>query len=486
MKKNFNFTLVLGGVLVALVLWYGLYEKKYKITLKEAKEDTKRLISLDRKEIQEFILEKQPVSKDAGEDTSEKKAATTAAPVTYETFEFKKSGEDWYLTAPIKELADASMVASAISAASGAKYERELDGEAKDLSIYGLDKPRFKVRVRKDSNAPYEELIIGSDTPVGFDLYAMGSKDKKVYLASRSVKSAFDRPLKDFRNKKLVLVASNEIPQLEVSVPGESFILKKKEGDTWELSRDNLPASKSEVQKSLSALVGMRAKDFTDEPKNLSAFGLSQPIARIQLKEKGQKDAVEISLGRIKDKGYAKRSDKKTVFEVDPSSLQVLERNSADYQDRNLADFNRFNVTQLKVLRGKDSLDLVKEGDNWILSQKKDLPLDKTKVEALIAKIQDTKIVQYAKAGNETGLKNPQLELVLSDKDGKALAHLKFGQQAGARVYGERAGLDRAFLIALTDFKNLNVTQASLLKTPEKKAEKKTETDQGGKAGDKG
>ena len=56
MRKSFNTTFILAGVLILVAAWYGFYEKKYKIQSSEKEENNKKLVRLESDQIQEMTV----------------------------------------------------------------------------------------------------------------------------------------------------------------------------------------------------------------------------------------------------------------------------------------------------------------------------------------------------------------------------------------------------------------------------------------------
>lgn len=463
MKKSFMSTLTLLGVLLLLVLWYVVYEKNIKVQRKEAKENSKLVVSLDRKEIQELEI-------DRLSNLEELLAATSKPEPRYDTIKFRRLDKSWLITEPLADKADASTVTSVLSTLTTTKHEREVAANPEDLSVYGLDYPRYRIRLRKNSSEPFVEVLIGKDTPVGYSSYLIPAGEKgAVYRVARSLRTSFDKKLSDYRNKNLFSVTRDDIDDLEIKNRYGSFIVARTDADAWTLARENIPASTDEVKKLLTTVLDMRAKEFaTEKAENLSKYGLAQPTVQIHIKTKNEKLRERLSLGKVGEMVYAKRSDKDTIYEVDPKALDTLGRPAKEYRNRSLAEFNRFNIKRIRFERGQETLELLKADNTWTIPAQPKAEVDTHKVEALIAKVQDTKVTRYATSQTpNTGFKKPQLTLRLSDNDGDKLnVLLRFGSKQGEQIFVQRENLPVPFLIKLSDYKEINLETSAFLKTP--------------------
>ncbi|MEZ4749947.1 MAG: DUF4340 domain-containing protein [Bdellovibrionota bacterium] len=238
------------------------------------------------------------------------------------------------------------------------------------------------------------------------------------------------------------------------------------------LARENIPASGDEVEKDARGVLDLRAKEFaTEKAKNLATYGLARPTVEVFVKKKDTKQPEVLKLGKVGKDLYATRSGKDTVYLVDAKVLDILQRPAKEYRNRSLAEFNRFNIKRIRFDRSGKTLDLVKKENKWEIADKPEKEIDPHKVEALIAKVQDTKVTRYATSQTpNTGLSKPALVLHLTDEDGEKLnVTLKFGGKQGDQIYVAREKLPVPFLIKLSDYKEINLEDSAFL---QKNAEK--------------
>ena len=126
---------------------------------------------------------------------------------------------------------------------------------------------------------------------------------------------------------------------------------------------------------------------------------------------------------------------------------------------------------------GKDSLELKKQDGNWTIPGEDKTPIDNAKVDAMLARLQDTKIQKYLpqKTG-KLGLEKPQLVLVIREKNDKPDTEkvlLTVGKAQGKLVPVRRNGLDFPVLIKAEDLDRFNVSKNTLLKAPPKELDEK-------------
>ncbi len=498
MRKSLHTTLGLLGVCFALLIWYFGYERTYRVKQETADDKAKLIVALEKEQIQELEIDR--LSNVLPEGTA---YPADFKPV-YETVKLRKSGTDWNLYHPLQDAADSSTVGSMVGTLTSTKQDRVVDDNPKDLNQFGLAYPVIKIRIRKDAAAPVEEVMIGANTPVGFNAYAKNSGSPSVYRVGRGLRTSFEKTLKDMRNKSILNIPRLDVAEVEISAaPGrQSTVLKKDpKKDEWTLARDNMPAETSEWNKTLNAVLDAKAVNFADNSAaNLATFGLAKPI-RIFTIVKNDKTKLSVSFGRAKvaqvkeagkdlEKVYMKRDDKETIYEVEKDLLTKVERPADAYRSLLIVKFNRYDTNRMKLDQATDSIDLKKENGKWQFSSDDKTIVDATKVDGLLTRLQDIKLEKFmtehtAKLTDAaTALTIRIFEKKPDEKpaDPKApaapsaeteVAVLKFGKAKNKLVTVERSDLAIPFLIKESDFQSLNLKKADLIQTEKKEEPKK-------------
>ena len=342
-------------------------KKKYKPQANEAEEKTKQLITIDSAQIQDMEIERLTNGFPEGIPVPPQ-----YKPI-FEKTTLRKAGIDWNILSPIQDAADSGVVASMITSLTTTKQDRIVDDKPKDLSVFGLKTPAITVRVRKTAASPAETLLIGSNTPVGYNSYAKMEKSDTVYRIPRSLRTALDKPLKDIRNKNILQLSHPDVAEVDLQVPKNEIILKKDDvKDEWTLAREGIPVDNAEWNKTLNPILELRATDFPAiEGKTLKDFSLSPAKDKIVVVRMKDKTKISLLLGAVKAKDkthvYAKREDKDTVYEVDPSILTKIERPATDYRSKQIAKFDRFGVVRVRLDHPdtKQNVEIVREGAGW-------------------------------------------------------------------------------------------------------------------------
>jgi hypothetical protein len=445
MKKSFNHTLVLLGVLVGLLAWYVFYEKKFKPAQDEKESQAKVLIPTPFASVQELQVSQKDGDK-------------------YRELRFKKAGTDWNIISPVEDLAEPGAVSGMVTTLTSTKYERIVEEKPTDLEAFGLKQPKLKLSARVDSNTAPEEVWVGNDTPDGIGVYAKVATKDTVYKVPSVLRTTFDKPIADYRNKKVLGISRADVSELEIRNTSESFTLKKDPSDNWLLTRDGIPAASLEVNKTLNAAIDLQATGFaSDKPgKDLSQWGLSTGGVSVLFKKKDGQSLL--LLGKVKDKFYAKRSDKEVVYEISKDLFEKVGRPSKEYRDLKLAMFNRFEVKKIRVEHPPESFELVKENADWKIANDAAAKVDTAKVDDFLTRLQDARVSAFLSPNDK--VKQPSLTVTLTERKGgneSETVTLSVAKPVSGKSIATRKGFDKGLSITEADFKKINAFKQEFL-----------------------
>jgi hypothetical protein len=462
MKKSFTSTLVLAGVFALVFGWYMVWEKNLKPERDKKASEAKEIVQLDPKQLQELVIEREKLP-EAG--------AKAGTPGKYETIRVKRINGRWTLVEPVSDPGDDAAIQNLATTLTTTKYDEILKEGVKDWAPYGLEQPKLKITGIVDQNTK-ASLWVGNDTPVGYSSYVRKADSDTLYQTAKAIRTAFERKIDDLRERRLINWVRADVAEVEIQGPGGEVIVKRGSGeDQWRLARQDAAADLGEWNKSLNAILELRATEFpSDKAANLSKFGLAKPHIRVELKKAGGAEKLQILIGKVKDKFYVKRADRDTVFEVSKEGIDKLERPASALIDRVVARFNRFSASRIRIEHTgtvgnepkKETVELVKVGPDWTFTADQS-KASQTKVETFLTTLQDMRLTDYTalpKAG-------PGMQIVVTEetkKDGKTESKdtidLRFSSFDANTVLGTRTGFDRAFKIKLSDFKPIHLGKA--------------------------
>jgi hypothetical protein len=234
-------------------------------------------------------------------------AFSVKAPLVDATF--TKKADKWSVATPVAAPADVSTVDGLLSSLSTSASITWLDDSAKNPAKWGLDKPQATVTVGA--------LTLKIGKKVGTGYAGQNSLSPAVFTVPLSIWNLINRPLMDWRDKKVLDFQASDATDLQVTSGGATKELQK-QGDKWQLV-----GGKSDDKTNYAALdllqvaQQMTAQDFVDHPAAPAIYGLDKPTLELKITAK---TPVDVQIGRAGKQIYAK-NDTGQVFVLPSQSL---------------------------------------------------------------------------------------------------------------------------------------------------------------------
>jgi hypothetical protein len=235
----------------------------------------------------------------------------------------KKVGEKkWELTEPLKAQADATAVDNALGKLAELDVVAVAATKAENYEKLEVDDKQAVHVVAKQGGKVLADLLIGAYRSQNT---MVRQKDAVNVAAVRgSIKYAFDKEVKDWREKQISDVTSEQVKQIEFDNPKGKYKFVFEDG-AWKQAPGEKVLPNFESGKIVS-LVGtattMRAQDFAADEVTAEAAGVgAKPAGLVRLTTGGDAGVQEIVL-RVGNKlpdgnnWYLKREDKEPIFVV--------------------------------------------------------------------------------------------------------------------------------------------------------------------------
>ncbi len=238
--------------------------------------------------------------------------------------EFGKSDGDWRILKPRPLRADNFTVGDLVRAARTAEMTAVLAAEESGGG-YSFRRPLAVVEVVDDAGP--HELTLAQD---GDAYYAKSSDQDGVYEVSSTLAESFDKPVSDFRNKKIFDFGFADPAKVEVSA-GPNFVAVAKEDDKWLLRSDgDRELAGEKAQTLLDGLRNLAAVDFpSDNASDQARYGLGEPAIQAEVAPSGDEDAepekVVISSPE-EERVYAARAGEPSIYEVEKAPVEDIRR----------------------------------------------------------------------------------------------------------------------------------------------------------------
>jgi hypothetical protein len=357
----------------------------------------------------------------------------------------RKKGTDWEIVQPAPATPDQAAVSGITSNLSSVEIQRVVEENPADLKEFGLAEPRVEVAFK--AGGQEHRLQIGGKTPTGTEVYAKLADQKKVFLIGSFLDSTFNRGTFDLRDKTLLKVDREKVDALEITTAEHTTRIEKVNGD-WQLKQP--PSGRAEFS-TVDGLVSrvsslqMKSEVSPDSP-DLKKFGLDKPAATVRIGSGSSQATLLLSAAR-EGSVYAKDVSRPAVFTIEPSLLDDLKKDPAEYRQKDLFDARSFNTTRIDILRNGQTFTFEKtkvkdkdgkEQEKWRQAAPTARDVDAGKVEALITAATGARATGFVDSAAKTGLDKPELTITFKYDEGKE-EHVTFARAADA-AYASRGG----------------------------------------------
>ncbi len=197
----------------------------------------------------------------------------------------EKKGDAWVLTAPVKADADKTAVSTAVDklddlevmdvAATKAAHHDKLEVS---------DEKAVHVIVGRDGGKEWVHLLIGAYR--GGNTMVRKAGDDRVAAVKGSIKYAFNKPLRDWRDRHIVDVDAKRIVGLRFENDHGRFAFERNPGGTWKQAEGTTLErfDPDKVASVATALARMSASDFAPADATPETTGLGEGAATVLLR----------------------------------------------------------------------------------------------------------------------------------------------------------------------------------------------------------
>ena len=255
----------------------------------------------------------------------EDKISRVTVNVGRRSIEFGKSGDDsWQVLKPKPLRADNYTVGDLVRSVRTAQMVSVLEEGEEPSGDHFFRRPFAIAEVVDEAGAHTLTIAKSKDD----SYYAKSSDLSGVYEVSSTMAAGLDKPLEDFRNKKLFDFGFKEIAALDLR-DGDTRLRVEKKDDKWVLSSEGDRELDSEkVQTVIDSLRSLAATSFpSDEAADQAKYGLDQPAIEAEVRVADGESSEKVLISKVaNDRVYAAREGQATTYEVEKSAAEEIER----------------------------------------------------------------------------------------------------------------------------------------------------------------
>jgi len=277
----------------------------------------------------------------------------------------KRDGLQWQMLEPIQAPADMNAPSEILSDLTAMTSTGHVSTSGADAAATGLSPPQFKLEIiTNDGHST--KLDIGSRSGTGDQLYVHLDGDSQDDLVQADVYDLLDKPVSDFRRKKLLDVNTAQVQQVQVDRP-EGNLVMQKFGSNWFIKPPSgmpMPGDTSAITDLIMGLSSLQANDFVSETDpDPRRYGLDNPSIQVSFStsppstQPGTQPATDTSEATVKfgmldvrkQYAYVSTSDSTAVARVTAGSMDAFKKSALDLRDKEVLNIDPPSVSSISI-----------------------------------------------------------------------------------------------------------------------------------------
>lgn len=301
----------------------------------------------------------------------------------------------WTLSAPLEASADANIVSSLLQRLrSGNALAFAADAPSEEqLAEFGLDDPAATIRVWTADDAAHTLQFGGTaEEPAG--RYARRLGANAVMVVPANLLTDLPETVAELRNRTVVELARDRVNAIELTVADQPAVRLEKAGVDWRIVEpSSLDGDASTVAALLTAVLGLRAREFPDGNPDAARFGLGTPHATVSFElepmpgtaaEESPAEMVTLTVGAATevepesdslptgeeetesgpvDARYVSVGGQPTVFTVEAGALDDVLVDLFALRSKTLVSFSQSDLTRLEITTPAATRELIKNDE---------------------------------------------------------------------------------------------------------------------------
>jgi len=227
---------------------------------------------------------------------------------------FARNKDAWQILKPAPYRAESYKVEDLVRSLKEAKMEAGSD-DSKDAAAFKSAVPFAIARISGASGTQELEIRKAKD-----NYYAKSTGLPGAYKVPATLATSLDKPLDDFRNKKLFDFGYDDPNKIEIRDGSKSYVFTHSGSDWW--SADSKKLDDSSVQALLGNIRDLSAEKFPDS-------GFASPSLEIIVTSNDGKRVERVPIAKTGSGYVAKRENEPALYELSTSAISQLEDSAA-------------------------------------------------------------------------------------------------------------------------------------------------------------
>ena len=246
-----------------------------------------------------------------------------------------KVDDGWRVIEPIEATADQNNVDSALKRLADLEISRIVATKSDHYARLHVDEASAVRVTVKAGDETLSELLVGKYGN-GMTMVRIDERSE-VFGAKGSLRYAFDRELKAWRDRKVVNVKPEDVQSIGFKGPKGTFAFER-DGEAWTARKGKKALGNfdpKQVSGTVSTTARLVASDFAAPDISEARAGLTEPRATVTLTSTGNPEPIVLELGASTEQGdelYMRRRGAPTVYVISRYLADRLQPDAAAFQ----------------------------------------------------------------------------------------------------------------------------------------------------------
>ena len=348
---------------------------------------------------------------------------------------------------------------------------REISSRNGTMADFGLDLPQATLTLL--ANGRRIDVLFGSKTPVGDQVYIQLLNSPGIYAVSGEVFDRLPQTVNDWRDMALLNLEGLTLDRVEVRSAGRGFAVQVNPTNKMFYLSKPTPARADapKVEAMLRVIESSRVVQFvSDDPRaELESYGLQPPEAEVIFGQ-GTNDLIVVQFGKSPTNDpsvvFARRLQQTNIVLVAKTVLAALQTSPADLRDRRLLSFPPEAVDTIEVAGLETFTAQRQTNGSWSVLEPQPLLADADLVgdwlrflTRLEGNVEKDVVTDFAGYGLASPARLYSLKASITNAAGlrtnQVLAQLEVGLREGDKVFARRRDENSVYSISLADFTRL-------------------------------
>ena len=381
-----------------------------------------------------------------------------------------KQNGAWQIVQPTATAADSASIQAILDGLATSRVAQTESGAPDRLKAYGLEPPQLSLDFQLQNGAKHT-LVMGNGDFSGDSVYAIVDGSKTVSLLPKTLFARMDKSFDDLRDHAVLHIQAAQVASFDLKNSSGEFAAAKDSKDTaaWKFTKPaDAPADGDAINALLGAVENAKATAIASEkPDDPGKYGLASPaIAFTATNDNSQKSTLLI--GKKDDNDYFARDPARPqIFRIDADLEKKLAETYGDLRDKKVAHFDQQQIVRIELHNANgDSVLVHKDGaeDEWTF----DSPADQKgkaatgwKIMSPVDGLKADEVLDHPPANIAATLANPAVQVILTDKAGKALK-VQISKASGDFAYARTSDGAAVYKLKKQALDDLNLKAADL------------------------